>query len=150
MIEGFIQADEMEKIRVIIKDENTQIKNYITENKDNIHFESFHKVWMEQISNRFLLHYLNNNKVLFTKTEPIKTVQINHLDISLDIIKDSKTIETLLQFIFHPDYDPSGGLRVGFKSEEEHTLFVENLRNALNLIKQTDTDAYFSQSLKKR
>jgi hypothetical protein len=150
MIEGFIQADEMKKIWVIIRDENTQIRNYLITRNENFHFGSFGKVWLEQIFNRFSLHNLDNKKDSFIKAEDIATEPIKHLDVSLDIIKDSKTIESLLQFIFHPDYDPSGGLRVGFKSEEEHTLFVENLRNALNLIKQTDTDAYLmiKQNLK--
>ena len=142
MIKGFIKDREMEDIWAIIRDENTQIRNYLIERNENYHFESFRKVWMKQISYRFLLHNLNNKKDSFTGTEDIKTELINHLDISLDIIKESKTIEYLLQFIFHPDYDPSGGLRVGFKSEEECNLFIDNLRNALSLIDQTDTDAY--------
>ena len=142
MIKGFIKDSEMEDIWAIIRDENTQIRNYLIERNENYHFESFRKVWMKQISYRFLLHNLNNKKDSFTKIENIKTELINHLDISLDIIKESKTIEYLLQFIFHPDYDPSGGLRVGFKSEEEYNLFIDNLRNALSLIDQTDTDAY--------
>lgn len=142
MINGIIQADEMENIWAIIRDENDQIRNYLIDRDENFHFESFRKVWMEQIFNRFLFHNLDNKKDSFTKIEDITTEPIKHLDISLDIIKESKTIEFLLQFIFHPDYDPSGGLRVGFKSEEEYNLFIDNLRNAISLIDQTDTDAY--------
>jgi hypothetical protein len=142
MINGVIQANEMENIWAIIRDENAQIRNYLIDRDENFHYESFRKVWMEQIFNRFLLHNLDNKKDSFTKTEDITTEPIKHLDISLDIIKKSKTIEFLLQFIFHPDYDPSGGLRVGFKSEEEYNFFIDNLRNALSLIDQTDTDAY--------
>jgi len=142
MINGVIQANEMENIWAIIRDENAQIRNYLIDRDENFHYESFRKVWMEQIFNRFLLHNLDNKKDSFTKTEDITTEPIKHLDISLDIIKESKTIEFLLQFIFHPDYDPSGGLSVGFKSEKEYNLFIDNLRNALSLIDQTDTDAY--------
>ena len=150
MINGVIQANEMENIWAIIRDENAQIRNYLIDRDENFHFESFRKVWMEQIFNRFLLHNLDNKKDSFTKTEDITTEPIKHLDISLVIIKESKTIEFLLQFIFHPDYDPSGGLSVGFKSEEEYNLFIDNLRNALSLIDQTDTDAYemIKQNLK--
>ena len=142
MINGVIQANEMENIWAIIRDENAQIRNYLIDRDENFYYESFRKVWMEQIFNRFLLHNLDNKKDSFTKTEDITTEPIKHLDISLDIIKESKTIEFLLQFIFHPDYDPSGGLSVGFKSEKEYNLFIDNLRNALSLIDQTDTDAY--------
>lgn len=142
MIKGFIKASDMENIWAIIREENAQIRKYISGNKENYDFESFSTVWMEQISNRFLLHNLNNQKESFIKTEVIKTEPINHLDINLDIVKESKTIEALLQYIFHPDYDPSGGLRVGFKSDEEYNLFIENLGKAVNLIEQIDTDAY--------
>ncbi len=139
---GVIQSNEMENIWAIIRDENAQIKNYLFDRDENFHFESFRELWMEQIFNRFLLHNLDNNKYSITKKEDIITEPIKHLDISLDIIRESKTIEFLLQFIFHPDYDPSGGLSVGFISEEEYNLFIDNLRNALSLIDQTDTDAY--------
>ena len=142
MINGVIQANEMVNIWAIIRDENAQIRNYLINRDENFHFESFSKVWMEQFFNRFLLHNLDYKKDSFTIIEDITTETIKHLDISLDIIKESKTIEFLLQFIFHPDYDPSGGIRVGFKSEEEYNLFIDNLRNALSLIDQTDTDAY--------
>jgi len=143
MINGVIQDNELENIWAIIKDENAQIRDYLMQRDENFHFESFRKeVWLEQIFNRFSLHNIDNNKNSLTKAEEIATEPIKHLDISLDIIKESKSIEFLLQFIFHPDYDPSGGLRVGFKSIEEYNLFIENFRKALSLINQTDTDAY--------
>jgi len=143
MINGVIQDNELENIWAIIKDENAQIRNYLMQRDGNFHFDSFRKeVWLEQIFNRFSLHNIENNKDSLTKAEEITTDLIKHLDISLDIIKESKSIEFLLQFIFHPDYDSSGGLRVGFKSIEEYNLFIENFRKALSLINQTDTDAY--------
>lgn len=143
MINGVIQANEMENIWGIISDENSQIRNYLINRNENFYIESSRKdVWLEQIFNRFLLHNIDNKKDSYTKANDISTELIKHLDINLEIIKESKIIEFLLQFIFHPDYNPSGGLRVGLKSEDEYNLFVENLRNALNLIDQTDTDAY--------
>lgn len=143
MINGVIQANEMENIWAIIRDENAQIRNYLMNRNENFHIESSLKdVWLEQIFNRFLLHNLDNKKDSYTKANDIVSELIKHLDINLEIIKESKIIEFLLQFIFHPDYDPSGGLRVGFKSEEEYNLFIENLRNALSLIYQTDNEAF--------
>ena len=142
MINGIIHANEMENIWAIISSENAQIRNYLVDRDENFHFDSFREVWMEQIFNRFSLHNIYDKKDSFTKKEDITTESIKHLDISLDIVKESKTIEFLLQFIFHPDYDPSGGLSVGFKSEDEYNLFIDNLRNALSLIDETDTDAY--------
>jgi hypothetical protein len=142
MINGVIQANEMENVWAIIRDENAQIRNYLIKSYGNYNFENFSKFWIEQIYNRFLLHNLDHKKDSFAKIEALNTEPFKHLDLSLEIINESKTIEFLLQFIFHPNYDPSGGLKVGFKSKEEYNLFIDNLRNALSLINQTDTDAY--------
>jgi len=47
MINGVIQANEMENIWAIIRDENAQIRNYLIDRDENFHYESFRKVWME-------------------------------------------------------------------------------------------------------
>ena len=142
MINGFIRTEELESIWAIIKNENAQIKNYIIERNADKNLESFTELWQEQLSYRFLLHELNNTNKSTIRDISIKVERISNFDFNLDLITESGIVESLLKYIFHPSYDPSGGLKVGFKSEEDHILFGENLKKGLILIEETDPDAY--------
>jgi hypothetical protein len=142
MINGFIRTEELENIWAIIKNENAQIKNYIIERNADENLESFTELWQEQLSYRFLLHELNNTNKTTIRDISIKVERISNLDFNFDLITESGIVESLLKYIFHPSYDPSGGLKVGFKSEEDQILFGENLKKGLLLIEETDPDAF--------
>lgn len=137
-------SKDFESIWTKINSEQIEIDKYLENNISLKTLYSIKRTWLRQISNRYLLHQLNESKLTEVTLDEISFETFNCLDIKLDIINKSKAIEFLLKYIYHPDYDQSGGLKVGFSNKKEKILFKENLEKAILIIKNTDRDAYLT------
>jgi len=142
MIEAIISDSELAKIKEAIEVENSTISKYLVEKKTIANKVEFEKKWMEGIYNRFLLHRLNDDKDSFGDLIPMSFDTLHFGDTKIDLILESKNLELLLKFVRHPDYDNSGGLKIGFISNDEKEVFTYNIHNALKLIQEVDVNAH--------
>lgn len=142
MIEAIISDSDLAKIQEVIEVEHSTISKYLVEKKVIANKREFEKKWMDGIYNRFLLHKLYDEKGNFGDLIPMSFDTLHFGNKKIDIILESKNLESLLKFVRHPDYDNSGGLKIGFISNDEKDLFTYNIKNALNLIQEIDDNAY--------
>ena len=142
MIQAIIAESDLMKIKQVIEVEHSTTYKYLVEKRVICKTPEFEKKWMEGIYNRFLLHRLFDEKGSFGDIIPISFETIHFEDKKIDIILESQNLELLLKFVRHPDYDNSGGLKIGFISNYEKDLFIYNIINALKLIKEVDENAY--------
>jgi hypothetical protein len=142
MIEAIIAESDILKIKEVIEVEHSTTYKYLVEKKVIDKTPEFEKKWMEGIYNRFLLHKLYDQKSNFGDLVPMSFETIYFKDKKIDLILESENLELLLKFVRHPDYDNSGGLKIGFISNHDKDLFISNINNALKLIQEVDANAY--------
>ncbi len=142
MIEAIIRESDLLKISEAIEVEHSTIYKYLVEKKVIDKIPEYEKKWMEGLYNRFLLHKLYDEKSSFGDIMPTSFETIHFEDKKIDLILESQNLELLLKFVRHPDYDNSGGLKIGFISHHEKDLFINNIKNALKLIQEVDANAY--------
>lgn len=142
MIEAIISNTNLSKIKKAIAIEYSTTYKYLVEKGVISEVPKFEKNWMEGIYNRFLLHKLYDEKGDFGSLLPMSIETIHFDNKKIDLILESKNIESLLKFVRHPDYDNSGGLQIGFNTNQEKELFINNIKDALKLIKEVDISVY--------
>ncbi len=142
MIEAIISNTNLSKIKEAIAIEYSTTYKYLVEKGVISEVPKFEKNWMEGIYNRFLLHKLYDEKGDFGSLLPMSIETIHFDNKKIDLILESKNIESLLKFVRHPDYDNSGGLQIGFNTNQEKELFINNIKDALKLIKEVDISVY--------
>lgn len=142
MIQASITESDLLKISEAIEVEHSTIYKYLVEKRVIDKIPEYEKKWMEGIYNRFLLHRLYDEKGVFGDLIPTSFETIHHKDKKIDLILESQNLELLLKFVRHPDYDNSGGLKIGFISNHEKDLFISNIKNALKLIQDVDEVAF--------
>lgn len=142
MIQAIINEIDQFKIKEAIEVEHSTIYKYLIEKRVIEKTPEYEKKWMEGLYNRFLLHRLYDEKGSFGDLMPTSFETIHFEDKKIDLILESQNLELLLKFVRHPDYDNSGGLKIGFISNHEKDLFISNIKNALKLIQEVDEDAF--------
>jgi hypothetical protein len=142
MINGLINTNDSYQIETAREIELLTTYNYLIEKKVILERPVVEKKWMDNIYNRFLLHQMADTKGRFSEPLAIDFETLSFETCNIDVCLSSKNLETLFQFVYHPDYDNSGGLKVGFRNEEEKSNFFYNLFDAMRLIKDVDIDAF--------
>jgi hypothetical protein len=142
MINGLINTDDSYQIDKAREIELLTTYNYLIEKKVILERPVVEKKWMDNIYNRFLLHQMADTQGRFSEPLAIDFETFSFENCNIDVCISSKNLETLFQFVYHPDYDNSGGLKVGFRSEEDKSKFLNNLFDALRIIKEVDIDAF--------
>ena len=142
MINGFINTNDSYLIETAREIELKTTYNYLIEKKVILERPVVEKKWMDNIYNRFLLHKMADTKGRFSEPLPIEIETLSFENCKIDVCLSSKNLETLFQFVYHPDYDNSGGLKVGFRSQEDKLKFLDNFFDALRIIKEVDIDAF--------
>lgn len=142
MIDAIISDSNLTKIKEAIAIECSTTYKYLVEKEVIAQVPKFEKNWMEGIYNRFLLHKLYDKNGSFGSLIPMSIETIHFDDKKVDLILESQNLESLLKFVRHPDYDNSGGLKIGFNSYQEKELFIKNIKDALKLIKEVDATIY--------
>jgi hypothetical protein len=142
MIEAILPESNLSKIKEAIEIERSTTYKYLIEKKVIDKKPEIEKKWMEGIYNRFLLHKLYDDKDSFGDLTPIIYETHTFENKEIDLILESQNLENLFRFVRHPDYDNSGGLKIGFSSNSEKEFFIYNIKNALKLIQEVDPNSY--------
>lgn len=142
MISGVLGSNDQFFALTAVNDELKIIYDYLTEKEAIDVVPAGERLWLKGAMARFLLHGLlgKNDGIRDLEEVDFKTVVFD--DIELDIVESSANLEFLFRYVYHPDYESSDGLVVGFSTQWDKEQFLENLKAALTIIKNVDAAAY--------
>jgi hypothetical protein len=142
MINGFFSKFDYQHYWSIYEQETIELSRFLMKSEVIKHrFVSDNKC-VEPILYRYLLHCLLGEGVCQPNFSDFQVSRTFMLGMDIQFIEESIALESLMKFIFHPNYDSSGGLKVGFQSEDDRIRFHDNVFRAIELIHRIDIEAF--------